>query len=99
MAAPRRAAVLFIGEDQIAALLRLPEGWSIAGVRDDFLRNGVMVRIVGDALPTCAPGSEPYRLPDLSLYYTPPPEDAPQGAAGTFQVIVPDWPDWVRADS
>lgn len=89
----RRAAVMFLGEDVLARLLRLPAGWRIAGVRDDFLRNGVMLRLTGPTAPLVPEGGEPYSVHPELEYESPTPEElaADPGAVGTLRVILPDW--------
>lgn len=60
----RRRAVAFLSEQQIARMLALPEGLRVAGVRDDFVRNGVSVLVEGNALD---PVPENVVPPDLLL--------------------------------
>jgi hypothetical protein len=61
MTAPagRRCAIAFLGANQVAALLGLPEGIRVVGIRDDFQRDGVLVMLEGDSLeltpPECVP--------------------------------------------
>lgn len=95
---PKRAAVLFIPESILAAMLRLPDGWSIGGIRDDFLRQGVVVQVTGPDLPEIPPGMEPYRLPDVTYCLQPPPKGSPEGAAPRLYVMMPDWEQEIPPD-
>jgi hypothetical protein len=85
----RRVAVIRIGAEDIARMIQAPEGCVVTGVRDDWPSDGVVVRLEGPALPTCAPGAYPCQvLPELA--YVPPPKNAPPGTLGTFRVSI-DW--------
>lgn len=85
----RRAAVIRLGADEIARLINLPEGWSVTGVRDDFLTDSVMIRLTGPDAPTCVEGACPYEIRP-EFHYEPPSEGAPEGTLGTITIIV-DW--------
>lgn len=91
---PRRAALVFLGEDVLSRILRLPEGWSITGVHDDFERNGILVRVTGPDAPTYVEGEIPWEVRPVHLVYLgPTPEElaADPQAAGTLAVALPDW--------
>jgi hypothetical protein len=89
----RRAAIFFLGEDILARLIGLPDGWTVTGVRDDFARNGILIRITGPTAPEAIAGVEPYSFQPELEYEAPSPEEraAHPTAAGTVRVILPDW--------
>lgn len=89
----RRAAMAFLGEDVLARLLRLPPGWEVTGVRDDFQRNGVLVRITGPTAPEAPPGTAPWSFQPEIEYEAPSPEEleANPNTAGTVRIVLPDW--------
>lgn len=92
---PRRRAMATLGEEMIARLLRLPPGWEVISVRDDWRRNGVSVMVTGPDAPECAEGAEAYELPIRWAYNPPPPEVLAKNptAAGTLTLILPDYTD------
>jgi hypothetical protein len=65
----RRIAIVRLDERILHAILELPEGVRIVGLRDDFLTNSVLLRLEGDALPVepTPPGAYP---PDLRVEFT-----------------------------
>jgi hypothetical protein len=93
VAEPRRAALCFLGEDILARLLSLPEGWQITGVRDDFMRNGIMIRITGPTAPEAVEGSVPWTFTPELEYEAPSEEElaANPHMAGKLRVVLPDW--------
>lgn len=60
--APRRRAVIHIGEDRLNDLLRLPEGQCVIGFNPQFLTLGIDVHIEGDGLPEVPSAGEPPRI-------------------------------------
>jgi hypothetical protein len=62
MAEERRRAVLFLSEDMVRAMLKLPDDVRILGIKDDFLRMGVQVLFEGNRFPTCPEGMYPYEV-------------------------------------
>lgn len=61
-ARPGRGLV-YLGEDMLADILGLPEGWRVAGVSGDFARTAVAVLVEGDGLPEVPAGEAPPTLP------------------------------------
>lgn len=47
----RRAAVVWLGYEKIAGLLRLPEGQTVRSINADWLRCGIGVEVTGEDLP------------------------------------------------
>jgi hypothetical protein len=90
---PLRVALCLLPEEILVRLLRLPDGWHIAGVAADFERNGITLRLVGPTAPECAPGEIPWSFTPTFEYEAPSPEEREKDehAAGTLRVILPDW--------
>lgn len=55
----RRAAVVWLGHEMMARVLRLPDGQRVTGIHEDWLRLGLGVVIEGDDLPEVAEDSYP----------------------------------------
>ncbi len=62
----RRRAVVRITEQMITAMLDLPDGIRVVGVRDDFIAMGVLVMVEGDGLDPVPSGAV---TPDLPGYW------------------------------
>jgi hypothetical protein len=56
--AERRQAVAFLGSDDVARMLALPEGVRVVAIRDDFVRDGVRVLVEGELFDSLEPGME-----------------------------------------
>lgn len=90
----RGVAMTFLGEDVLVRLLQLPAGWRIEGLHQDFLRNGITLRITGPGIPGTEPGQMPYELPSPAWEYEAPSPDelaANPSVAGRVRVLLPDW--------
>lgn len=57
-----RRAVAFLSAQQVERVLSLPEGVRVVAIRDDFLRNGVLVLVQGGNL---APVPEDVTPPEM----------------------------------
>jgi len=55
----RNYKVLVLTEELISILLDLPPDTSVQGVRDDFMRNAVLVRLHNERFEEVAEGTEP----------------------------------------
>lgn len=96
MTTETRAAVVRIGPEELAQLLSLPQGWSVIGVRDDWLRDSILVKVTGPDAPTITPGAYPYEIRPVEMHYEPPPDDAPPYALGRLTVCI-DWDEVPRS--
>lgn len=65
--AERRRVLAFLSAQQIETMLALPEGARMVGVRDDFMRNGVLVMVEGDTYEPVPEAANPPELPALLL--------------------------------
>lgn len=59
MSVERRRALIFLGEDVIAHMLGFPEDLRVAGIRDDFMRNGILVMVEGESLEPVPVNAQP----------------------------------------
>ena len=59
----RRRALAFLSAQQIEAVLALPEGARVVGVRDHFTRNGVLVMVEGDMYEPVPEAANPPEIP------------------------------------
>jgi len=57
MAEERRRAIIYINEQEIASLLRLPDDVRVMAVASDFPRMAIGVIIEGDSLAPTEPGT------------------------------------------
>ena len=64
-----KRAIVRLSEQMIAAILELPEGVRVCGVRDDFMSMSVLVCVEGDALPV-EPTPEGACAPELPVEYS-----------------------------
>lgn len=69
VAAVSGRVVYQLSEQLISAILKLPEGQRVIGVRDDFYSLSVLVMVEGPDLPEHEPGAhvQPLPLPDHLL--------------------------------
>jgi hypothetical protein len=51
--------VAFLGADTVARLLGLPEGVHVIGIREDWLRNGIMVGLESESFDPVPENAEP----------------------------------------
>lgn len=58
-----RRALVYLGEQQLMRILKLPEGFRVIGVNADFYRVGVVVMVESDALPDIIEGGT---IPNLT---------------------------------
>lgn len=59
MSAERRRALILLSEDVIAHMLDFPEDLRVAGIRDDFMRNGILVMVEGESLEPVPANAQP----------------------------------------
>ncbi len=91
----RRAALVFLSDEVLAMMLRLPDGWHIEAIKEDFERNGVTLRVTGPGAPEVTAGMHPPSLPAPAWEYESPSEqelEANPNVAGRLRVILPQWP-------
>jgi hypothetical protein len=68
--APRRCAILQVGSEELAALLRLPDDVTIGGFALDPLRDSVSFLLDSERFYPVEPGFEPLRLlADVTVEY------------------------------
>lgn len=60
--ARRRRALIFLGESDILNLLRIPEGVSLVGIRDNFYCNGLELCVEGEQFEEVPEGCEAPRV-------------------------------------
>lgn len=51
-----KRAIVYINQQEIASLLKLPEGLHVLGVSSDFVRMSIAVMIEGESLPLSPEG-------------------------------------------
>lgn len=58
----KRRAHILLTEEMIARFFKFPEGVSVAGIRDNFLCNGVDILVEGEMFDEVAEGTMPPRV-------------------------------------